>query len=616
MCRRSVSALAPASTCPSMFLLDFRALKECCLRKAKLGAVDAYRRRCEYQRLTLLERKNFLYSNFSHVFDAAKQTIDLRVDGWLLCNECYVRLLAVGRSTFFNRLKEWKAGTRVSTRVRDKRGPSARGMMIRLRMREFFLQAACQSPESKQRYLPPGVTKVEVFQEIASELGFDPLMPPFSLSFFRSIWKKEFGDVVVTKSPRLGKCTDCEQLRVALDAAKDPIEKSQVVKQRSEHIAQVRKDRLVYHKRKLEARSNPEWLVLIHDGMVPPPPIEEHGLKVRVIGTLAFSQQQEAHAHLVTPRFAGATNCNLEAQRRVLQSFSTRPFLPRYLHLQLDNTSKENKNNILIAFLLLLVANSLFDAVEVMFLRVGHTHEDVDQMFSCFSRALKKQPAYSLPSLISSMKRSYSPEPEISQIECVIDFQRFAESAAMLDEWTVREWHGLRLSRDQQGRVLGEYKKWMADEEWRRNPLDHVLYDPALVKRSVFHYVIPYPLRLKQFRSMVQSHEKQLNTSRSGQLPPYCWWERFLLREERDQASWCPRCNEIRVEQAGVSIREKDPPELKKAKQTKSKLLAEALKEHINGGTCSHEAKIAHSELLEQTYPRRPTGPHSHRRPR
>src|SRR3569623_308272 len=332
MCRRSVSALAPASTCPSMFLLDFRALKECCLRKAKLGAVDAYRRRCEYQRLTLLERKNFLYSNFSHVFDAAKQTIDLRVDGWLLCNECYVRLLAVGRSTFFNRLKEWKAGTRVSTRVRDKRGPSARGMMIRLRMREFFLQAACQSPESKQRYLPPGVTKVEVFQEIASELGFDPLTPPFSLSFFRSIWKKEFGDVVVTKSPRLGKCTDCEQLRVA--------------KQRSEHIAQVRKDRLVYHKRKLAARSNPEWLVLIHDGVdqrktaIPPPPIEEHGLKVRVIGTLAFSQQQEAHAHLVTPRFAGDTICNLEALRRVLQSVSTRPFLPRYLHLQLDNTSK------------------------------------------------------------------------------------------------------------------------------------------------------------------------------------------------------------------------------------------------------------------------------------
>src|SRR3569623_763936 len=239
----------------------------------------------------------------------------------------------------------------------------------------------------------PGVTKVEVFQEIASELGFDPLTPPFSLSFFRSIWKKEFGDVVVTKSPRLGKCTDCEQLRVA--------------KRRSEHIAQVRKDRLVYHKRKLAARSNPEWLVLIHDGVdqrktaIPPPPIEEHGLKVRVIGTLAISQQHDAHAHLVTPRFAGDTNCNLEALRPVLQSFSTRPFLPRYLHLQLDNTSKENKNNILNAFLLLLVANSLFDAVEVMFLRVGHTHEDVDQMFSCFSRALKKQPAYSLPSLIS-----------------------------------------------------------------------------------------------------------------------------------------------------------------------------------------------------------------------
>jgi hypothetical protein len=180
---------------------------------------------------------------------------------------------------------------------------------------------------------------------------------------------------------------------------------------------------------------------------------------------------------IVTPRFPADTNTNLEALRRVLDEFASRHTLPRFMHLQMDNTSKDNKNNIFLAFLVRLMANSVFVLIEVMFLRVGHTHEDVDQMFSCFSRKLRKQPAYSLPDLISAMKK-YSPEPKIGQIESVIDFNRYGESG-LIQEWTTREWHGLRLSRDSAGRVVSEYKKWMADEEWRRNPLDFVMYDPA-----------------------------------------------------------------------------------------------------------------------------------------
>ena len=52
--------------------------------------------------------------------------------------------------------------------------------------------------------------------------------------------------------------------------------------------------------------------------------------------------------------------------------------LPPILLLQMDNYSSNNKNHFVFAFLSLLIARRVFDIVEVGFLLVGHTHEDID----------------------------------------------------------------------------------------------------------------------------------------------------------------------------------------------------------------------------------------------
>lgn len=59
------------------------------------------------------------------------------------------------------------------------------------------------------------------------------------------------------------------------------------------------------------------------------------------------------------------------------------------LYLQLDNC-KENKNKVLFGFLSDLVERGVFDAVQVGFLMIGHTHEDIDQFLSVISAWLKK----------------------------------------------------------------------------------------------------------------------------------------------------------------------------------------------------------------------------------
>ena len=58
--------------------------------------------------------------------------------------------------------------------------------------------------------------------------------------------------------------------------------------------------------------------------------------------------------------------------------------LTKTLLLQLDNCGSKNKNCYVFAYLSLLVAKGVFDMVQLGFLMVGHTHEDIDALFSCF----------------------------------------------------------------------------------------------------------------------------------------------------------------------------------------------------------------------------------------
>ncbi len=69
---------------------------------------------------------------------------------------------------------------------------------------------------------------------------------------------------------------------------------------------------------------------------------------------------------------------------------TTEKKLPPVFLLQLDNTTKQNKGTFLYVFLFLLVHHGVFERIIITYLPVGHTHEDIDQMFSRFAIALRQ----------------------------------------------------------------------------------------------------------------------------------------------------------------------------------------------------------------------------------
>jgi hypothetical protein len=81
--------------------------------------------------------------------------------------------------------------------------------------------------------------------------------------------------------------------------------------------------------------------------------------------------------------------------------------LPKVLYLQLDNTTRQNKGAYLMAWLALLVENGVFERIYVCFLPVGHTHEDIDQMFSRFAIALRGRDMRSRQEMAQVMRGAF-----------------------------------------------------------------------------------------------------------------------------------------------------------------------------------------------------------------
>jgi hypothetical protein len=80
--------------------------------------------------------------------------------------------------------------------------------------------------------------------------------------------------------------------------------------------------------------------------------------------------------------------------------------LPKRLYLQLDNSTKENKNRFVMAFCSLLTARGIFKEVTVGFLVVGHTHEDIDGYFSYLSKLVKQKNTYVLTDFMKAFMDS------------------------------------------------------------------------------------------------------------------------------------------------------------------------------------------------------------------
>ena len=119
------------------------------------------------------------------------------------------------------------------------------------------------------------------------------------------------------------------------------------------------------------------------------------------------------------------------------------------------------------------------------FLPVGHTHEDIDQLFSCVSRYLQRHSVLTIPGyrhdafiqvqcicmfvLISDLEvaihQSFSPEPDVIVLDSVVDAKGWMQELvpALHDHLKA---HHFKFERNEVGECRMFYKEWSTDAFW------------------------------------------------------------------------------------------------------------------------------------------------------
>ena len=248
----------------------------------------------------------------------------------------------------------------------------------------------CRAPDAREkRYLPPGSMK-EHWRH------FCEIYPAVCCSYFHftRVWKADWAHCLAFRTiGQHAECATCMRHKIVIRAlAGDSVARARAASHFQEHKDAERRDRRVYWGIRSEARRTADVLSLINDGAdqgkfaCPRYPYAlskdlEGMQRPRLHVNACLCHGQEVLVTVSPPDFPKDSNGTCELIAHMLTRLKQKGVAVHRsrLHVQLDNTSSTNKNNIVLGFLAWLVAAGVVRSAEADFLRVGHTHEDVDQ---------------------------------------------------------------------------------------------------------------------------------------------------------------------------------------------------------------------------------------------
>jgi hypothetical protein len=275
----------------------------------------------------------------------------------------------------------------------NKISPVNRPAKFRMDIRTWLLVLATYymiSPDSQYTYLP-FANKDDVFTlyDNESSTGASP-------TYFKQTWREDVTlDLIrIRRYLRFAKCDECTTNLEDSHKTHDRAERKVLLTKHRKHLRFVTGERDSYYKRRAMARQNPdEYMSLIIDGSdtswyhFPYFKRTSHSsqnkwkIGIHVMGCINHGRG----ASIVTyvDNVKQGTNVTVEVlHQELMKTMKNEGKLPKTLFLQLDNTTKQCKSKYVMGYLARLVRDGVFDEVIVSFLPVGHTHEDIDQLFS------------------------------------------------------------------------------------------------------------------------------------------------------------------------------------------------------------------------------------------
>ncbi|CAL1126004.1 unnamed protein product [Cladocopium goreaui] len=145
-----------------------------------------------------------------------------------------------------------------------------------------------------------------------------------------------------------------------------------------------------------------------------------------------------------------------------------------WLNLQADNSSKEVKNVGALRLVGLWICLRKLGGAQISFLSSGHSHEDIDAMFSVIRAHLERNHELPTPLAFRDCLRSFFDDPHHrphERLRCVELLSRYKDWT----NWTSYLFDHMRL------KGIGGTKQWMSDGTWQPTTF---LFLPASVARA------------------------------------------------------------------------------------------------------------------------------------
>jgi hypothetical protein len=309
------------------------------------------------------------------------------------------------------------------------------------------------------------------------------VVPYHSFNASRPKWLKK------RKNKRFAQCPICNHWDVKMEKASSSLDVKSCRIRKDVHLDWQMRERSEYYNHKTKAtRFRSTHCSIAIDGMDHSKTCLPHYVRVskdldgtmllnsHVTAVLNHGTDHFATVYLWSDRLPSDSNTTIEFIVQELESMAEQNRLPMVVWVQLDNTSRENKNRYIMAFFHLLVEMGLVELkVKPCFLPVGHTHEDVDQLFSLIVKALQQHDCVTVPDLAAVIRSCTSKPLKVKELKSVGMWNRWMDLhiASTGTTHRMRDPACFIIKKDHDGVVRHVYKEEMQHKK-KENPR-HIL---------------------------------------------------------------------------------------------------------------------------------------------
>jgi len=337
-------------------------------------------------------------------------------------------------------------------------------------------------PHKEEIHLPSFLSWKDIHHDLSNYLMLNT-SKTISFSYFCSLRKKYFSSVIIPEKTRLGKCDICLTLQQQKINSSDPTEYQRLSDQFMLHNQLQMKERLLYKQRTVTGRMNPaQYLSIIIDSMqhkfIPMfTPLPKNystceKLKLHLTGIInhthadrilygSFDHWPHGSNFIVSLLNDYLKNLQIKLEQEHKEWPST-------MFIQLDNCWKENKNKYFFSYLATLLYLNIFEEIYMYCLPSGHTHEDIDQMFSSFSVCYWKNGFPSIPKMDSFLVKAYptvATRPRFKMVTAVWDMKTFYTNV-LVDIRGYTSYRAFWFHKDAIKNVIFNYKESSLQDTW------------------------------------------------------------------------------------------------------------------------------------------------------